>query len=105
MGSLSDPNDVGATPIGDTRFFSGERVGLGRWAVLEGLGILWTDARDGLQLSYVADSDRDAANAIRRSLTEACRRGESATAVFDRIVQHPDGPTVEAGELSSLPQA
>ncbi|ORI11746.1 hypothetical protein BJD99_00985 [Rhodococcus sp. 1163] len=102
MGSLSDPNDVGAAAIGDTRFYGGERVGPGRWAILDGLGILWTDDRDGVQLSYVDGSDRDAANGLRRALTDACRRGESATAAFDATVREHGNPEVEIGDLKTL---
>ncbi|WP_027497464.1 hypothetical protein [Rhodococcus sp. JG-3] len=103
MGSLSDPSDVGAAVIGDQRFYGGERVGSGRWAVLDTLGLLWTDDRDALQLSSTdATTDRAAATALRYGLIDACRRGISASMAFDTTVAEQGNPPVTSGDLSTL---
>ncbi|MCZ4077854.1 hypothetical protein O1W68_07880 [Rhodococcus sp. H36-A4] len=103
MGSLSDPSDVGATPIGDQRFYGGERVGAGRWATLDDLGLLWTDDADVLQLSSTqATTDNAAANALRYRLIDACRRGITATTAFDTVVAEHGNPPVTTGDRGEL---
>ncbi|KZF00876.1 hypothetical protein A2J03_09835 [Rhodococcus sp. EPR-157] len=103
MGSLSDGSDVGAKPIGDQRFYGGRRVGEGRWAILDTLGLLWTDDVDGLQLSSTeATTDRDAATDLRYTLIEQCRRGIGATEAFDTAIAEHGNPPVTTGDLGEL---
>lgn len=101
MSSLSDPSNLGATPTDTQRFYGAERVGSGRWATLDGLGLLWTDDAEALQLSWTEGSDRDAANAIRAGLNRLARLGVPATLAFDDLVAEHSA-TVESGDLASL---
>ncbi|OZC84493.1 hypothetical protein CH282_15260 [Rhodococcus sp. 06-418-1B] len=65
--------------------------------------MLWTDDKNGLQLSYLKSADRDSANALRRELREWCRRGVAAPKAFDVFAgRHGDPGKVEVGELSHV---
>ncbi|OZC52979.1 hypothetical protein CH289_11915 [Rhodococcus sp. RS1C4] len=100
MGSLEDSSDIGAKPIGDQRFYDGKRAGTGRWATLNGLGVLRTDDKNALQLaSTKATTDNDAANATRYRLIDACRRGIAATTAIDTLVAKHGNPPVTTGDL------
>ncbi|WP_032402476.1 hypothetical protein [Rhodococcoides fascians] len=103
MGSLSDSSNFGAEPVDTQRFYGGERVGQGRWAVLDGLGLLWTDDTDALQLSWTEDADDDAAHAACVGLNRLARLGVPATLAFDDLVAEHSA-TVESGDLSFLPR-
>ncbi|MFI8565772.1 hypothetical protein ACIGGF_04320 [Rhodococcus sp. NPDC078407] len=99
MNSLSDPSNFGAKPIDTQRFYGSEPVGEGRWAMLDGLGLLWTDDRDALQLDVVEGVDGKAANALRRELNRSAAAGMSATTAFNTTVaDHGSAPVVE-GQL------
>lgn len=97
--SLSDPSNFGAKPLDRQRFYGGERVGVGRWAVLDNLGVLWTDDRDALQLGAVEGADAAAANAIRYELNGYAARGVSATEAFDVTVADHGSPPIVEGQL------
>ncbi|WP_407726241.1 hypothetical protein ACJEDT_13030 [Rhodococcoides fascians] len=103
MGSLSDPSNFGAEPVDPLayRYYGGERIGPGRWALIPGLGMLWTDDASALQLSRIDGADLVAANALRKLLHTLARDGITATAAFDSIVADRDA-TVTSGDLSSL---
>ncbi|MEH6794034.1 MAG: hypothetical protein V7694_07835 [Rhodococcus sp. (in: high G+C Gram-positive bacteria)] len=102
MSSLSDPSNFGAKPLDRQRFYGGERVGTGRWAVLDNLGVLWTDDREALQLGAVEGADAAAANALRYELNGSAARGVSATEAFDTTVAQHGNPAVSSGDLSTL---
>lgn len=101
MSSLSDPSNFGARPVGDQRYYGAERVGPGRWAVLPGIGILWTNDDDAVQLSWVPDADQSQANDIRAILHELARRGIPAKQAFDGLAGEYDA-AVTVGDLATL---
>lgn len=101
MSSLSDPDNFGAQPVGDQRYYGAERVGRGRWAMLPGLGILWTNDTDAIQLSWIPDANQAQANAIRVGLHRLASRGVPARQAFDGLIAEYD-VAVTAGDLSSI---
>lgn len=103
MGSLSDSSDFGARPLSDQRYYSGDAVGQGRWAILTDVGVLWTDDNDALQLERISTADQTAAAALRKGLHTFAGSGVPATEAFDRIVNER-GATVVSGDLADLPE-
>nr|WP_141215374.1 hypothetical protein [Rhodococcus sp. 15-649-1-2] len=102
MGSLSDSLNVGATPADTQRFYGAERVGRGRWAILPGLGVLWTDDDDALQLAWIEGSDNDAAYGMYRRLNGLAAAGVPASRAFDDLIAEFPGIPVQSGDLASL---
>ena len=103
MGSLSDPSDVGAEPLGDDRAYAATLAGAGRWASIDDLGVLWTNDSDSLQLKQSESADDAEAFEFRRMLIDYCTVGMTATEAFDVVVADAGGLTVESGSLDRLP--
>jgi hypothetical protein len=101
MSSLSDPDNFGARPLGDKRYYGAERVGPGRWATLQGLGILWTNDADAVQLSWIPDANQEQANAIRAGLHGLADRGVPARQAFNGLAAEY-GAVIETGDLATI---
>jgi hypothetical protein len=99
---LRDSNDFGAKPVSDQHYYGVVRAGMGRWAVLERLGVLWTDDQDALQLSRLNGADQAAAYQFRLDLHALAAANVPATTAFDRLVTER-AATVTSGNLADIP--
>jgi hypothetical protein len=103
MGSLDDSSDFGAEDTSNQTYFGSTAVGPGRWIRIDGIGVLWTDDADALQLAKIPDADRDRANAVRKGLHRLAAEQITASTAFDNLaVQYGQIPV--AGDLSTLPR-
>ncbi|OZD23824.1 hypothetical protein CH253_08150 [Rhodococcus sp. 06-156-3C] len=80
-----------------TRFFTSVAIGSGRYADLEGVGTLWTDDADALQLGFATGADNDAANELRRLLVAYATEGWTATEAFESVLTDYPNATVKPG--------
>lgn len=102
MGSLSDSQNFGARPVSEQHYYGTVRAGLGRWAILDRVGVLWTDDADALQLARLSTADQDAAYQLRLRLHAFAAASVTATTAFDRVVEEYSA-TVLSGDLSRIP--
>ena len=87
------------------RRFDGPCAGPGRWAVLDGIGTLWTNDNDGALLGPAEmDDERDhaAANRITHLLLSYAEYSVPVSRAFDLIVAEYGSPEVHSGELDHL---
>ncbi|WP_415395199.1 hypothetical protein ACMTN4_07465 [Rhodococcus globerulus] len=82
------------------RRFGGRPEGPGRWQRIPHLGVLWTDDKDGLQLSLLKSADHAAANALRRRMVMMAVDGMTATAAFDLIARENRTHMIMHGDLA-----
>lgn len=102
VGSLSDSSNFGARLTASQYYYGDQRVGPGRWVVLDRLGVLWTDDRDALQLARINNVDILDANNLRSALHRYAAANLPATAAFD-LVAAEYGSTVQVGDLALIP--
>lgn len=82
------------------RRFGGRPEGMGRWQRIPNLGVLWTDDKEALQLGWLDDSDRPAANALAWRLIRMALDDMTATDAFNLAAhENPQYPIVH-GDLA-----
>ncbi|MCW2298416.1 hypothetical protein [Rhodococcus erythropolis] len=82
------------------RRFGGRPEGSGRWQRIPNLGVLWTDDKESLQLGWLDDSDRPAANALAWRLIHMALDHMTATDAFDLAARENPQYPIAHGDLA-----
>lgn len=104
MGSLNDGSDFGARRVSQGARYGHVAAGPGRWIRIAGVGVLWTDDADALQLAPLPGSDEIESNSIRRGLHRLAEDGTPAQEAFDMLADRY-GLSPVAGDLDYRPSA
>lgn len=93
------------THVDAGRRYTGPRTGDGRWAVIDGVGVVWTNNVDGASIGPLPSWVRDdnAANSIARRFKDLASNTDlTAGQAFDVILSDYRSVEIQSGDIGAL---